>query len=199
MNKEVTFRDLLVKIKNIFSTDIYLINNQYIIAGEKSSEDNLGYSLCVLSPDMIDICNNSFDPYKIYYIKNITNAKDDLENNISEVSSLAERESVNYSLEEVINIKNKIETWDSFNFTEKQLDELFEDNMTINLFKDTDIPSVTISKSLFPLVTKKNVSDLYYSVIQDLQYINLMISFDFPLFQLYILYRYLDIDKEKGE
>jgi hypothetical protein len=26
-----------------------------------------------------------------------------------------------------------------------------------------------------------------------------MISFDFPLFQLYILYRYLDIDKEKGE
>ena len=199
MAKEVTFRDLLVKIKNIFSTDIYLINNQYIIAGEKSSEDNLGYSLCVLSPDIINICNNSFDPCKIYYIKNITNAKDDLENNISEVSSYSEKELVNYSLEEVINIKNKIETWDSFNFTEKQLDELFEDNMTINLFKDTDIPSVTISKSLFPLVTKKNVSDLYYSVIQDLQYINLMISFDFPLFQLYILYRYLDIDKEKGE
>lgn len=195
MSKDITFRDLLVKIKNVFKTDIYLINNQFIIAGNKSAEDNLGYYVCVLSPDLITVCSKIFDN-KIYYIKNVMNAKDDLEGNISVVDSIAESELVKYSLEEVINIKNKIENWNTFDFTEEQLDKLFENNVTVNLFENNNIPSVTISKSLFPLVTKKSASSLYYNIIQETEYINLIISFDFSMFQLYMLYRYLDISED---
>lgn len=201
MSKTNTFRDLLVKIKSIFKTDIYLIHNQYIIGGEKSSADNIGYNVCMLSPDMIDVCNKIFDSSKIYYIKNVTNAKDDLDNNYIEVTSVAESELVKYSLEEILNIKNKCDTWDTFNFTNEQLNDLFENNVTISLFSNNEnIPEVTISKSLFPLVTKKTASDLYYHVIKDQSYINLLIAFDFPMFQLVMLYRYIDIsDNTKGD
>jgi len=201
MSKTNTFRDLLVKIKSIFKTDIYLIHNQYIIGGEKSSADNIGYNVCMLSPDIIDVCNKIFDSSKIYYIKNVTNAKDDLDNNYIEVTSVAESELVKYSLEEILNIKNKCDTWDTFNFTNEQLNDLFENNVTISLFSNNEnIPEVTISKSLFPLVTKKTASDLYYHVIKDQSYINLLIVFDFPMFQLVMLYRYIDIsDNTKGD
>jgi hypothetical protein len=201
MSKTNTFRDLLVKIKSIFKTDIYLIHNQYIIGGEKSSADNIGYNVCMLSPDIIDVCNKIFDSSKIYYIKNVTNAKDDLDNNYIEVTSVAESELVKYSLEEILNIKNKCDTWDTFNFTNEQLNDLFENNVTISLFSNNEnIPEVTISKSLFPLVTKKTASDLYYHVIKDQSYINLLIAFDFPMFQLVMLYRYIDIsDNTKGD
>ena len=201
MSKTNTFRDLLVKIKSIFKTDIYLIHNQYIIGGEKSSADNIGYNVCMLSPDIIDVCNKIFDSSKIYYIKNVTNAKDDLDNNYIEVTNVAESELVKYSLEEILNIKNKCDTWDTFNFTNEQLNDLFENNVTISLFSNNEnIPEVTISKSLFPLVTKKTASDLYYHVIKDQSYINLLIAFDFPMFQLVMLYRYIDIsDNTKGD
>lgn len=200
MSKETTFRDLLVKIKNIFKTDIYLIHNQYIIGGEKSSAENIGYDVCVLTPELISVCSKIFDCDKIYYIKNVSNAKDDLDNNLSEVTSIAESELVRYSLEEVINIRDKCDTWNNFNFSEKQLNDLFENNVTISLFENYEnIPEVTISKSLFPLVTKKTASDLYYHVIKDQSYINLLIAFDFPLFQLFMLYRYLDISDNKGD
>jgi hypothetical protein len=201
MSKTNTFRDLLVKIKSIFKTDIYLIHNQYIIGGEKSSADNIGYNVCMLSPDIIDVCNKIFDSSKIYYIKNVTNAKDDLDNNYIEVTSVTESELVKYSLEEILNIKNECDTWDTFNFTNEQLNDLFENNVTISLFSNNEnIPEVTISKSLFPLVTKKTASDLYYHVIKDQSYINLLIAFDFPMFQLVMLYRYIDIsDNTKGD
>jgi hypothetical protein len=65
----------------------------------------------------------------------------------------------------------------------------------MNLFQDNKkIPEITISKSLFPLVTEKNVSDLYYNITTDKEYNELIVSLDFPLFQLYMVYKYIDIN-----
>jgi hypothetical protein len=174
---------------------MYIINNQYVIGGSESEENNSGYYLCRLSPCVIEVCKDLFDSNKIYYISNIKNAKDKLNDYLSEVKNKSEIEDINKRIQDMLDCINKTETWKSFNFSENDITNLFENNISMNLFQDNKkIPEITISKSLFPLVTEKNVSDLYYNITTDKEYNELIVSLDFPLFQLYMVYKYIDIN-----
>ena len=71
--------------------------------------------------------------------------------------------------------------------------------MNIELFKnESDIPTVTISKSFLPLTTEKNIDNLFYSVqvienndIDEGDIGKLFLSIDIPQFQLNMIYTYL--------
>lgn len=192
---KIKFRDILVKVTNIFTTDIYLINNHYIIGGDKSNKENIGYYLCSLSPEVSEVCNERFDSNKIYYFQNAKNAKDDLESNVNEVTKDNELNQVKIMLNNILDLVKKTDTWNKFNFSEEDVKRIFDDKQSIELFSDfNDIPTVTVSKTLFPLTTEKNVSDLYYNTFKYEDYVQLLISLDYPLFQLYMLYKYIDIE-----
>jgi len=197
MAKKITFRDLLVKITTILSSDLYLINNQYIIGGPKSNDNNIGYFVFKLNPDIINVCNetNFLDASESYYFADAKAAKDDLENNCCKLTKPSQITWSKKMLSTVMDIVDNIETWNKFNFTDKEIDALFDENCTIDLFADsTEISTVTVSKTLFPLTNEKNISDLYYTVDKHEDFNNLILSLDYSMFQLYMLYRYIDVD-----
>ena len=195
MGKEVTFRDILVKITKVLSSDLYLINNQFIMGGHKSDENSIGYYLYRLSPAAMTASAEHFKTNKVYYISDGKAAKDSLENNFIVVTNELELKQINDKKDEILRLVKKTDIWKSFNFSEDDVTTLFSDNSTIELFKDDeDIPSVTVSKTLFPYITEKNVSKLYYNVIKKSEYTNLLLSLDYDMFQLYMLYKYIALD-----
>lgn len=195
MGKEVTFRDILVKITKVLSSDLYLINNQFIMGGHKSDENNIGYYLYRLSPAAMTASAEHFKTNKVYYISDGKAAKDSLENNFIDVTNELELKQINDKKDEILRLVKKTDIWKSFNFSEDDITTLFSDNSTLELFKDDkDIPSVTVSKTLFPYITEKNVSKLYYNVIKKSEYTNLLLSLDYDMFQLYMLYKYIALD-----
>ena len=191
-----TFRDLLVKLNNVFSSDMYLVNDIYVVAGKESDEDNKGYYLCKLTPELIAICKDEFDPNKVYFINDIRSAKDDLASHINEVTDKGEIEKINKRIKFIEDYVNKTETWNSFPFTEVDIKNIFSDGLCEDFFEDDDnTPTITLSKSLFPLVTEKNVNRLYYNFFVKEDYADLLISFDFDYFNLYMVYRCMDLNK----
>ena len=195
MSKAITFRDILVKVTKVLPSDLYLINNEFIISGNKSNESTIGVYLYRLLPDAINACKEHFDGNKIYYIKDGKAAKDSLNENYTEVNSDDEISHIRSKKEEIIKLVNKTKIWNTFNFTENEISSLFNTNSTLELFSDNDdIPTVTVSKTLFPYVTEKNVSKLFYNVINSTEYTNLLLSLDYEFFQIYMLYRYIDLD-----
>jgi hypothetical protein len=191
-----TFRDLLVKLNNVFSSDMYLVNCLYVIAGKESDEDNKGYYLCKLTPELISICKDGLDPNKVYFISDIRSAKDDLSTYMKEVESVKEIDEINKRIKFIEDYVNKTETWNNFPFTEIDIKNIFSDGLCEDFFEDDDnTPTITLSKSLFPLVTEKNVNRLYYNFFVKEDYADLLVSFDFDFFNLYMVYRCMDLNR----
>lgn len=194
---KISFRDLLVKASTLFSSDAYLINNQYLIAGPESEENNQGYYLLKLSPSIIELCNELFDNTKIYYIGSVKNAKDKLNENYNEETREAQIYSVKEKADRILSFINQTDIWKKINLSEEKINQLYNENISIDFFDENeDIPSITVSKCIFPLITQKSINDGYYNIFVDesKDYINLLFSFDYPLFQIYTLYRYVSLN-----
>ena len=70
------FMDVLTKLKNVFKTDMYIVDKMYCIGGEESEDKNVGYSLCVLTPEVSEYLSETFGEHtKVIYIVNIAEAK----------------------------------------------------------------------------------------------------------------------------
>lgn len=191
---KITFKDLLTKLSNLYS-DMYLINNTYVLAGNESSTNNRGEYFCILNPDMTKLCNDVFDKSKIYYISNIKKAKVSLDEYSEEVKLNNTIDLLKSTLKENQKSILSISNWEKLSLSEEEINKIFEERETIELFKDNDsIPNITISKSIFPLITEKNISDVYYVIKQNNEINELILSLDFPLFQLYMFYTYIKID-----
>lgn len=191
-----TFRDLLVKLNNVFSSDIYIVNCIYVVAGKESDEDNKGYYLCKLTLELNDICKEELDPSKIYYISDIRSAKDDLASYLKEITDEEEISNINERIKFIENYVNKTEAWSNFPFTEIDIKNIFSDGLCEDFFEDDEnTPTITLSKSLFPLVTEKNVSSLYYNFFVKENYADLLVVFNYNFFNLYMVYRCMDLSK----
>lgn len=198
MAKETTFRDLLMKISNVYPSDMYLIYNSYVIPGSFSDDDNNGEYLCILTPELKEICNKIYSNEDIVYISNIKNAKDKLEENSSIIKSQITKKEVLDRLNEDLDSYKKIDSWNTFSLTEKELDDLYTKKIIINLFEDDDkIPTVSVSKKLFPLINEKQINEVIYNntlISNDEDEIRkLTISFDYAFFQLILIYKYMAI------
>ena len=93
-------------------------------------------------------------------------------------------------------IKNEC-GWKTFNFSESEISDLFDDGKSITIFEDNDdIPPMIISKSIFPLITGKTINDVrfMYNNYEDNEELNQIIMiYDYDLFQFIMTYHYLKI------
>lgn len=194
---KASFRDVLVKASKLFTSDAYLINNQYLMAGPESEENNPGYYLLKLSPSIIEICNELFDNNKIYYISSVKNAKDKLSENYNEENMKNQISLIKEKVSRIESLINKTDVWNKINLSEEKINKLYNENISIEFFDENEeIPSMTVSKCLFPLVTEKSINDGYYNIFfnENKNYISLLFSFDYPLFQIYTLYQYISLN-----
>ena len=194
------FKDLLNKACSIFKDDMYIVNNRYLLAGDMSEKDSDGYYFCRLSQDSIKVCNEQLgEKEQIIYVENVRKAKD----TFGELSRIVEKEDEKeLVLKKYKNLNkqfNTVQGWEKVKLTEEEINDLYDRCVNIELFKnESDIPTVTISKSFLPLTTEKNIDNLFYSVqvienndIDEGDIGKLFLSIDIPQFQLNMIYTYL--------
>ena len=194
------FKDLLNKACSIFKDDMYIVNNRYLLAGDMSEKDSDGYYFCRLSQDSIKVCNEQLgEKEQIIYVENVRKAKD----TFGELSRIVENEDEKkLVLKKYKNLNkqfNTVQGWEKVKLTEEEINDLYDRCVNIELFKnESNIPTVTISKSFLPLTTEKNIDNLFYSVqvienndIDEGDIGKLFLSIDIPQFQLNMIYTYL--------
>ena len=191
----LTFNDLITKTTNVFKKDVYLVDNRYAVGGTVSEIENISEFLCIYSTEFMNVLKDKFKDNRVVSLLDIKKVKNEPKKYI--------KTDLHDSIQnEVIERKNKLEktilsisNWNSFDFTEEEKKILFDQNKTIELFTDDErIPSVTITKSLFPLIKSTEAENLYYSVyIPDNsdELVELVISYDTKWFQVYNVVYYI--------
>lgn len=196
---KTTFRDLLVKISYVYLTDIYIYKNQFVLGGKISNENNPGLFICKLTEESSKLCDDVLNRDKIYYVSDVKKSKDNFKDYLREVDDNKEIKEVEYNKKKILNKVYSIETWDNFKFSDKELSELFDDGISIEIFTDNSkVPSLILSKSMIPLTTEKNIDKLYYHLIsreskgKENSLNEIAFTLDHEFFQIYMLYTYMN-------
>lgn len=196
---EKVIRDLLVKINKVFPVDLYIIHNRLIYAGPKSEESISGNYLCILEEKFEKALGSQLQCNKTYYVDDVREAKDDFENHVKMLDDISNIEYIIHRVRALRGVLSMITDWISFKEVvdeDNQTDflKLFTNNDTIEL-KDikNNTPSVTIGKSLLPLVTEKNYENLFYNIYKsdDSDLYIITFNFHFTHFQLYMMYYFI--------
>lgn len=193
---KVDFKTLMMKLVNIFPKDMYLIHNWCAIAGEESDVENRGSYFCILEPNVREMLNKTFPNNPVIYIKSVRETKTDL-TKVTEILDEKILNKLNETTESFMKSVKNDYGWDEFNFSESEISDLFDDGKSITIFEDRDdIPSMIISKSIFPMITGKTINKVryMYNKYEDNEELNQIIMiYDYDLFQFVMSYHYLKI------
>lgn len=200
---KVTLKDILSKVSNIFKNDIYIYKRRYIVGGAISEARNISRFFCVVNIDLLELMDIIPEEPELVYLEDVKKMKEKVgESLVTEINDSTKDEIISF-INTTIHKVNKVKEWDNFGWSEEDISKIFDNNETFLLFEnDKKNPNVLISKSLFPLVTKKNCDKLYYHTNlpkEKTDLIELIISFDHELFQIYNIITYLDLDVEIEE
>ncbi len=194
---KITIDTLLTKIGSIFKNDVYIIDNLYCIGGNESEDKNETQVVLQLSLECNTIMKELFPDNDFIYIKNIREAKKNLEDNISLKFFDNEKEDLKNRMNKVMNLVKKVNDWKNFDFTEEEANYVFDEGYSLEIFgEDTGIPSVKIAKNLFPLVTSKKLNDLVYHVFlpkSEDELVNLLTMMITDHYHIYNLIQYIPI------
>lgn len=194
MAKDLTLNDILTKITNVFKTDMYIVDDCICIGGNESEESNPGTFICFLTKQCSDIVKESFPNSRVIQISDMRKAKTDLDNFSKELKGKQAHEIAELS-DELYSVVKKPKTWNQFvdndeiGITSDDMNDIMKNGNIKFIFNDNnDKPSIPIGKSLFPLVTSKNTSDIVYSYMTEDKNTGLhtfILSLDTDLFQIY--------------
>ena len=205
MKVKTTIPDILLKLSNVYKEDLYIVNSMYCIGGLLSEDQAIGKSFCILEKDRSDDIKDYFGNLSTIYIKNVKKAKEfySTEFEYQYVNSNLEekvKKEMNERKDEYLNAIKAVKDWHQFNFTDEEIKLLLEDNERITIFKnDENIPSLEVTKCVFPMLTNKNLNTLVYSVGKTKNVKNtytLITSITHEYFQIYNFIRYIDLSRK---
>lgn len=189
---------LCTKITRVF-TDLYILKQGYIIS--KSIDKPF---VIQIDDDQVKLFEDMHGEFKILHISNIREYKKS-GTCMEKITSNSETKRLLNILNERLDCINMCDKWEKFILSqndeenEKLITSLFKMNNYIN-FKplgNPDSPELIFTKSLIPLISEKNYTDLYYaskSVGKNLYMI--VFDFQFNMFRLYMIHHYIPIKKE---
>lgn len=195
MSKVDLVRDLLVKINKVFSDDMFIIRNRIAVGGIDSFVKNTGRYVCLLNENIKQEYDAFLGVDSITKITNIREAKNNFKDNMVCVNSIEEfdgtdQEEIAANLA-VYDGAMEVDVWHSLEeeMDEDDIDIIFNKGGIATILKDDEQP-FELGKSLLPLVTEKNLSDVFFSDFkeceQDIRKIYFKI--DHPYFVLYLCY-----------
>lgn len=205
MAKEITVPDILTKLSNIFTKDMYLIDSRYCIGGNETNDESVSKSICILNPDISDIFIDYFGNSSVIFFENIKKAKTAFgtEDEYQYVKTHIEERNKKQLIDNRDNLMKTISNisgWEQFNFTDTEIESIMTDGSVTTLFKDrNDVPEVTVSKSIFPFIKAKDFDKVYYNVSKAKNLKNmyvLIVSYDHVQFQFYNIIYYLKESKK---
>lgn len=192
MKTKDLIKESMTKLVSIFPNDIYIIHNRYILAGDKSEENTVGYYFCIFDNEVFMEWKKVYSDNPVLYIKSLRESKISREvETITDKNTIESLEKkVEMRVNETINVDRQ---WTRFEFSEDDIQKIFTNNESFNLF--TDSKEVIISKTIFPLITAKTINNVYYTFGEtDSRGLNtLYIQYDYEYFQLNMKYFYLPL------
>ena len=192
MKTKDLIKESMTKLVSIFPNDIYIIHNRYVLAGDKSEENTVGYYFCIFDNDVFMEWKKVYPDNPVLYIKSLRESKISREvETITDKNTIESLEKkVEMCVNETINVDRQ---WARFEFSEDDIQKIFTNNESFNLF--TDSKEVIISKTIFPLITAKTINNVYYTFGEtDSRGLNtLYIQYDYVYFQLNMKYFYLPL------
>lgn len=196
MATKLDLKTIFMKLVNIFPKDMYLVHNWCAIAGNESDAENRGFYFCALEPEVRELLNKTFPNNPVLYIKSVRDAKTDI-SNIEEILEEKTLKNIDTVVDSFMNKFNDYTDWCSFNFSDEEITALFDDGQSLTLFENDDTKSsIIISKSIFPLITGKVINEVKYiydSYEDDSELNQIIIVYDYELFQLVMRYLFLKI------
>ena len=201
--------DICGKIENVFK-DVYITSNGYVIGYEHGDPYLITFS------DPVEVCNDFFKVcglFRVLHINDMRNFRKffsprdpkttgTIDDYYNIVDSKPEIEKIKQTLSEKINSINSINNWESFiikddeNLANDIVEALFANNQQIEFkpisIDDEDNPIVMLTKSIIPLITKKNIGNLYYTTKKENKDLYLIIfNIELEYFRLNMIYYYI--------
>lgn len=199
MAKELTINEVLTKLAYIFKKDMYVINHSIVIGGMDTEIINPGSFLVKLKSEFIEVFKKEFEGKSLIYFSDVKKAKKEPEKYIFTNTELIfknieDKEEYEGRKNKLLSETDRIKSWNKVEFTEEQLELLYEASTNVKLFETVkEVPSLVITKSVFPLITEKNVDILYYSITEEKRYDNMykiVFTYDIDFFTVYNLIFY---------
>lgn len=200
MAKVDIVKDLLVKITNIFRNDLYISHNKFCLGGKLSEDLNIGHYLCELTEEVTNAYNEVIDKADVIYIESIKNAKTDFDSCIKKVIG-DEKENVEKQIDTYVELFRSVNEWKKFQFTETDINILYDDVNYLHFHPEGTDSTVIISKTLFPLMKEKDFQNAYYHINKNIQdnLDQMLITYDFKYFQLHMEYTFINTKFEDAE
>ena len=193
--------DLFVKLKNIYNKDIFVIDSTYILGGDQSNESLYGDFICILEADYVRAMKSVLGDHRYVLISDIKAFKE----NPSGKDAFYYYDEVTKEVERYFTKQKRIhDTFDMGNsdwctlatMSESELGKVFTDNRYVQMQPENpEYPKIIIGKKLFPMVTLKNLSNVYYKFIHDGErgLYCMCVDFHFTHFRVNYLYYFLPI------
>ena len=185
-------KESMTKLVSVFPNDVYIVHNKYIIAGDKSEENTVGYYFCIFQNDMFMEWKKLYPDNPVIYIKSLRESK--ISRDVEFITDTSLMQSLKKKIETYINeTVNVDKSWERFEFKDDMLEKIFTNNESVNLFSDKR--EIIISKTIFPLITAKTINNVYYTFgdIDSRGLNTLYIQYDHEYFQLNMKYFYLPL------
>lgn len=185
-------KESMTKLVSVFPNDVYIVHNKYIIAGDKSEENTVGYYFCIFQNDVFMEWKKLYPDNPVIYIKSLRESK--ISREVEFITDTSLIQSLEKKIETYVNeTVNVDKSWERFEFKDDMLEKIFTNNESVNLFSDKR--EIIISKTIFPLITAKTINNVYYTFGDtDSRGLNtLYIQYDHEYFQLNMKYFYLPL------
>jgi hypothetical protein len=199
MGKRLEFSTLLAKISSVFKSDAYIIKDLYCLGGMESEEKLYTQILLEMSPEAMDVLKEQFPDKEYVYITDMKTAKTNLDKAVNFRVFTTEQKDLKKRMDEILKFVNKTDVWKQFEFTEEEASYIFNDGYSLEVFGEgTGYPPVTITKNLFPLVTAKRLSDLYYQIYlpdeeDEEELVSIITQLDMGHYKIYNLIQYVEV------
>ena len=158
-------RDLFVKLKPIFFSDVYIYDWKYIIEGEDSDKRISGRYLCILKDKYVYALKVLFPNAKVLYIEDLVKIKDDMDQYYQEKNdkSLLYELIVKKRLQESEknNWKKIIEECEGIDHIIYDLNHIY----TIKTKRNDEC--IEVGKPLLPTITAKSIQELLFCINYD--------------------------------
>ena len=185
-------KESMTKLVSVFPNDVYIVHNKYIIAGDKSEENTVGYYFCIFQNDVFMEWKKLYPDNPVIYIKSLRESK--ISREVEFITDAFLIQSLEKKIETYVNETiNADKSWERFEFKDDMLEKIFTNNESVNLFSDKR--EIIISKTIFPLITAKTINNVYYTFgdIDSRGLNTLYIQYDHEYFQLNMKYFYLPL------
>lgn len=185
-------KESMTKLVSVFPNDVYILHNKYIIAGDKSEENTVGYYFCIFQNDVFMEWKKLYPDNPVIYIKSLRESK--ISREVEFITDASLIQSLEKKIETYVNETiNADKSWKRFEFKDDMLEKIFTNNESVNLFSDKK--EIIISKTIFPLITAKTINNVYYTFgdIDSRGLNTLYIQYDHEYFQLNMKYFYLPL------